>query len=36
MSKKRIFYAKNFDRDYFVCGESVCFADCEVCLEITK
>ena len=36
MSKKRVFYAKNFNVKYFSCGEKVCFADCEVCMEIMK
>jgi hypothetical protein len=35
MSKNRIFKAKDFHKKYFVCGEKICFADCEVCLQLS-
>ena len=34
MSKKRMFYTKDFNIKYFVCGETVCFNDCDVCLQL--
>ena len=40
MSKKRVFHSKDYTTNtkkaFFVCGEKVCFADCEVCLQIKR
>lgn len=36
MSKKRIFYAKDFHVKFFNCGETTCFYDCEACIWRVK
>jgi hypothetical protein len=33
MSKKRNFYKTT---NLYICGESICNKDCEVCLELNK
>ena len=34
MSKKRIFYSKEHHIQFFVCGETVCRTDCEICKQL--
>lgn len=34
MRKRRILYSKDYKVEYFACGEKICYADCEVCLQL--